>query len=163
MSATASCQKISFGSSSAWISSRSCSSYQSPSESAFWKIVGFDVTPTTASSSISFCSVPSRSHCRESESIQTLCPCSLSSCRRDFAMRQLLFHSGDLFQPLHVALPTVELCLEEGPDEIGGELGPDDLGAEAEHVHVVVLDTLVGRVRIVADRGADPRQLAGRH
>ena len=44
---------------------------QSPVESAFWKIVGFDVTPTTASSSISRASSPVSSISRESESIQT--------------------------------------------------------------------------------------------
>ena len=41
------------------------------------------------------------------------------------------------------------------------ELGADHLGAEAEHVHVVVLDALVRGVDVVADRGADPRELAG--
>ena len=59
---------------------RSCSSYQSPSASAFWKIVGLEVTPTTASSSIRRASSPVSSISRESESIQALTPCSLSSC-----------------------------------------------------------------------------------
>ncbi len=40
--------------------------------------------------------------------------------------------------------------------------GADDLGAQAEDVHVVVLDRLVGAVEVVADRGPDARQLAGR-
>src|SRR5688500_2566770 len=162
MSCTASRKKTSRTSSSSRSTSRSWSSYQSPSAIDFWKIVGFDVTPTTASSSIRFCRVPSRYHWRESESIQTLWPCSLSACRRDFAMRQLLFHSRDLLQPLHVTLGAVEPCLEEGTDELRRELPPDDLRPEAEDVHVVVLDALMGRVRVVADRGADPRQLAGR-
>ncbi len=38
---------------------------------AFWKIVGLDVTPVTASSSIIRFSSPVLSHSRESESIQT--------------------------------------------------------------------------------------------
>ena len=41
---------------------------------AFWKMVGFEVTPTTASSRISFSRKPVSSHSREIESIQTLCP-----------------------------------------------------------------------------------------
>ena len=53
MSSIASARKISFGSSVCFITSRSCSSYQSPSAIAFWKIVGLEVTPTTASSLIS--------------------------------------------------------------------------------------------------------------
>ena len=40
--------------------------------------------------------------------------------------------------------------------------GADDLRAEAEHVHVVVLDRLVGAVEVVADRRADAGHLAGR-
>ena len=51
--------------------SRSWSLYQSPSAMAFWKIVGLDVTPVTASSSIIRFSSPVLSHSRESESIQT--------------------------------------------------------------------------------------------
>ena len=42
-----------------------------PSESAFWKIVGFDVTPTTASSSIIRFSSPVWTRSRESVSNQT--------------------------------------------------------------------------------------------
>ena len=41
---------------------RSCSSYQSPVDSAFSKIVGFEVTPTTASSSISRCELARLEH-----------------------------------------------------------------------------------------------------
>ena len=46
-----------------------------PVDSAFSKIVGFDVTPTTASSSISRSSSPVSSISRERESTQTLTPC----------------------------------------------------------------------------------------
>jgi hypothetical protein len=71
--------KISFGSRSCRSTSRSWSSYASPAETAFWKMVGFDVTPTTASSRIIRSSSPERSMSRERKSIQTLCPCSESS------------------------------------------------------------------------------------
>ena len=86
MSSCASAKKISVGSSVSRETACSCSSYQSPSASAFWKIVGFEVTPTTASSSISRASSPVSSISRESESIQTLTPCALSSCSLDVAM-----------------------------------------------------------------------------
>ena len=52
---------------------------------------------------------------------------------------------------------------EERAHELGGEARPDHLGAEAEHVHVVVLDALVRGVDVVADRRADPDELARRH
>ena len=68
------------------MTSASRSSYQSPEESAFWKIVGLEVTPTTASSFISRASSPVSSISRESESIQTLTPCLDSLCRRDWAI-----------------------------------------------------------------------------
>src|SRR3954465_7861400 len=53
---------------------------------AFWKIVGLEVTPTTASSLIRRSRSPSLSSGRDRKSIQTLWPCSESSCRRDVAI-----------------------------------------------------------------------------
>ena len=67
----------------------------------------------------------------------------------------------DLLQPPHVALGTVEACAEERLDEVARDARADDFGAEAEDVHVVVLDALVRGVDVVADRGPDPRLLAG--
>jgi hypothetical protein len=49
MSSRASARKISFGSDSVAVSSLICSSYASPPAIAPWKIVGFEVTPTTPS------------------------------------------------------------------------------------------------------------------
>src|SRR3954468_55748 len=68
---------------------------------------------------------------------------------------------SDLFQPTHVAFPAVELCTQERADELAGQLRADHLRADAEDVHVVVLDALVRRVRVVADGGPDARELAG--
>src|SRR5207302_124880 len=82
--------KISFGSSSEASSSFSCTSYQSPVDRAFWKIVGFDVTPVTASSVISLASWPLSSISRESESIQTLWPRPESRFRLDSGLGMLL-------------------------------------------------------------------------
>src|SRR5215213_4769343 len=143
MSSSARRKKISRGSSSSSRHSRSWSSYASPSASAFWKMVGFDVTPTTASSSIIRFSSPLSSHSRESESIQTLWPCSESSCRRDLDIQTFFLDRFHLLQTPHVALAAVEPRAEEGADELAGELRSDDLGADAENVHVVVLYPLV--------------------
>src|SRR5919108_2531502 len=68
----------------------------------------------------------------------------------------------DFLQPAHVALSTVERRAEKGADELAAELCADDLRSDADHVHVVVLDTLMCREGIVARRGADSNQLAGR-
>lgn len=50
-----------------------------------------------------------------------------------------------------------------GADDFAGNLDADDAGAEAEHVHIVVLDPLVRRVGIVAQAGAGSADLVGRY
>src|SRR3954451_22838780 len=160
MSCNASEKKILDGSS---VSSRSffrSSSYASPDESAFWKIVGFDVTPVTASSFIIFSSSPVLTRSRESVSNQTACPRSLSSCSRDFAIFHLPFHLGDLEQPRHVAFAAVEGRIQKCRHELARQRRAHDLGAEAQHVHVVVLDALMRAVGVVTDRCPDARHLA---
>src|SRR6266704_6736262 len=78
-------------------------------------------------------------------------------------MRSVPFQVLDHLESYHVTLAATETCREKSHDEIACERRPDDLRAEAEDVHVVVLDALVGRVHIVANRRADPRELGGRH
>src|ERR1019366_6568114 len=124
-------------------------------------MVGFVVTPTTASSFISRLSSPVSSIVRESESIHTDCPRLLSLCRFDSATTHLPFHRFNFSQSLYVTIAAVESCAEEGAHELGSETRADHLGAEAEHVHVVVLDALVRGVGVVADRGADAAHLRG--
>src|SRR5215207_5618361 len=125
-------------------------------------MVGFDVTPTTASSRIRRASPPLLSRSRERKSIQTLWPSSDSSCRRDLAM-SCAFHFLDFFQPPTVPLASIEFCPEKDADEIGRELRAHHLGAEAQDVHVVVLDPLMRRVDVVADGRADAGKLVRRH
>src|SRR5689334_4441818 len=125
-------------------------------------MVGFDVTPTTASSSIIRASSPLRSRWRERKSIQTLCPSSESACSRDLAIGGFPFHLLDLLKPSDVALAAIEARAQERTCEVRGEFFPHDLGSQAQDVHVVVLYPLVRRVRVVADRSADPRKLVGR-
>src|SRR5664279_1332569 len=124
-------------------------------------MVGFVVTPTTASSFMSFFSEPDSSMCRDSESIQTDWPFALSACRFDLAMCHLSFHRSHFFQPSYVALAAVELRSEKRAHELDRETRPDHLGAEAENVHVVVLEALMRGIRVVADRGPDTGDVAG--
>src|SRR5262249_48948711 len=60
----------------------------------------------------------------------------------------------ELPEPADVALAAVEAGVDERAHELGGDGGADDLRAEAQHVHVVVLDALVRAVALVADGGA---------
>src|SRR5688572_13148601 len=117
--------------------------------------------PVTASSSSMRRSSPSWTNARERKSIQTDCPRPASSCNLDFIALHLLLHGCDLRQAGHVPLAAVELRAEEDGDELARDGRADDLRAEAEHVHVVVLDRLVGAVEVVADRRADAGHLAG--
>src|SRR5438309_11357420 len=104
-------------------------------------------------------SSPDSSIVRESESIQTDWPRLLSLWRFESAITHLPFHGFDFSQSLYVTFAAVESCPEEGADEVGREARADHLRAEAEHVHVVVLDALMRRVDVVACRGADPALL----
>src|SRR5689334_8018196 len=160
MSVIASCRKVSFRSSSSANTWRIWSSYRSPCAIAFWKMVGFDVTPVTASSSSSRASPPLVRSSRERLSIHTLWPSSDSSCRRELAMIRP-FHRLDFLQSPQVTPAAVEPCPEERPHELAGKLGADDLGTQTENVHIVVLYPLVRGVRVMADRGADSGELAG--
>src|SRR5919106_374985 len=84
-------------------------------------MVGFEVTPTTASSRIIRSSSPRRSMSRDRKSIQTLCPWAESVCRRDSVM-SCSFHLFDLLQPPYVTLSSVESCPQEGEHELACEL-----------------------------------------
>src|SRR5947209_6982257 len=139
MSCRASEKKICSGSSVSASNVRMSSSYASPDESAFWKIVGFEVTPETASSSIIRFSSPEWTRSRESVSNHTDCPRAARSCSRDLAILHRPFHLGDLQQPGDVPLPTVEGRVQKRSDELACQRRADDLGAETQHVHVVVL------------------------
>src|SRR5262245_36173868 len=124
-------------------------------------MVGFDVTPTTASSRIIRASSPVSSHSRDTESTQTLCPRSESSCSLDLGIDSLLLHRLDLLQAPHVALAAVEARAEEGAHELARELRADDLRTEAQDVHVVVLYPLVCGICVVTHRGSYAGELAG--
>src|SRR4051812_10300927 len=108
MSCSASEKKISLGSSVSPSSRLRSSSYASPLESAFWKIVGSGVTPAPPPPSTTPPSPPVFPGPRDSVSTHTACPCSLSSCSRDFPPLHHPFHLCDLQQPCDITLAAVE-------------------------------------------------------
>src|SRR6266568_4390910 len=132
MSCRASEKKISLASSVFPSSRFRSSSYASPVESAFWKIVGFDVTPTTASSSIILFSSPVRTRSRESVSNHTDCPRAESSWSRDLATFHHPFHVRDHLQARDVALAAVEGRTEKCFHQLACQRRPDDFRAQAE-------------------------------
>lgn len=54
-----------------------------------------------------------------------------------------------------------EARLEEGVDQLVGDIRSDDPRTEAEHVRIVVLHSLMGGVRVVGDHRPDTRHLVG--
>ena len=68
----------------------------------------------------------------------------------------------DLVEPATVPALGAETGAEERADHLARERWPDDPLAEAEDVHVVVLDTLARRVGVVADTSAEARVLVDR-
>lgn len=69
----------------------------------------------------------------------------------------------DSFEPAGVAFFAGELRPEEGLDEFDGDGFADDPGADANDIHVIVFDALVGGVAVVADAGPDAGDFVGRH
>jgi hypothetical protein len=69
---------------------------------------------------------------------------------------------GDLPEPALEGLAAAEPGIEVGADQVQRQPLPDDLRAETEHVGVVVLDRLVGRMHVVAEGRADAGDLVGR-
>src|SRR5206468_11523579 len=123
-------RKISFRSSVSCSTSFSCSSYASPLAIAFWKIVGFVVTPTTASSVIRRFSSPSSSMVRERESIHTLWPRALSLSRFESAILHLPFLRFHLLQTRRVAVLVQVPRAEERAHELSGHARADHLAAQ---------------------------------
>ena len=74
---------------------------------------------------------------------------------------ELLLQRVDLAKAANVPHFVSEVGAQECVDTFAGGFGADDAGAQNEHVHVVVLDTLVGRVRVVTESGTNPTKLVG--
>src|SRR6185312_9847825 len=70
-------------------------------------------------------------------------------------------HVGELGDPAAELFRRRELGVEVGGDQVPGEPGTDDLRADAQDVDVIVLDALVRRMHVMADRGPDALHLVG--
>jgi hypothetical protein len=62
-----------------------------------------------------------------------------------------------------MALLGGKFRIEEGADQFQRHRLADDSTAQHQHVHVVVLDSLVCRIMVVAEAGADTWNLVGRN
>src|SRR5262249_52558488 len=78
-------------------------------------------------------------------------------------LRRPSFNSGDLGEASAVSLGAAERRSDEGLRVIPGDLDAHDPPAQAQDVHVVVLDPLADRVMVVAQAGPDPSHLVGGH
>ena len=76
---------------------------------------------------------------------------------------QGILERRDLRQPPQVAVLAREPGVQKRFHELARQLVADDPAAEHEHVHVVVLDALVGGVAVVAQARANPGDTVGRH
>ncbi len=85
------------------------------------------------------------------------------TCRsiREFACEGVGFDVEHLVQPPQVAFFVGEVGGQKRPDEFHREFFANDPGSDAEHVHIVVLDSLVCRVRVVTHAGANAGDFVG--
>ena len=70
-------------------------------------------------------------------------------------LRAARFNIIHLCQPAEVALLPRESRSEECLDQLSRKLDADDTGAKAKDIHVVVLDSLMGGLGVVAKAGAN--------
>ena len=73
-----------------------------------------------------------------------------------------VFALEDFVEAPHVALLVGERSAHERRDDLAYERGADDAAADAQDVHVVVLDALARRVGVVAGGRPHARDLIGR-
>ena len=117
--------------------------YHSPVASAFWKIVGFEVTPTIASSFIRRAKLARLQHlARDRVDPQARRP-PRTTHAVGLAILHLLLHRCDFLNRATYRSPPSKRAPRKARTSSTARLGADHLGAEAEHVHVVVLDALV--------------------
>ena len=64
-------------------------------------------------------------------------------------------------QPLAACLVALILCPKKGNNQGGRKLGSHHPPAQAEHIHIVMHDTLGSRISIVANGGIHALQLVG--
>lgn len=80
---------------------------------------------------------------------------------RKLARENTSLNIHDLGQSGCVSGSGAIASIQEGSHDFESEFGTDHASADAEDVHVVVLDTLPGRVGVVADASADAGEFVG--
>jgi hypothetical protein len=75
----------------------------------------------------------------------------------------LLLESGHLGQASDVSLGSAKGRRNKSLNVIPGDLDTHHPSAQAEDVHFVVFDPLADRIMVVAQTGANPFYLIGRH
>src|ERR1035441_5980382 len=71
------------------------------------------------------------------------------------------FEPGDLTKTAPVTLGAAEGCLQKCSDQLPGERIPNHVPAQADHVHVVVLDTLARRETFMDETRPHTRHFVG--
>src|SRR5579871_2468555 len=71
------------------------------------------------------------------------------------------FQSVDFAEPAHVTLFVGKFGVAICFDKFLGQCDTDNARAQHEHVHLIVLHALMRGISIVAEAGADSRQLVG--
>lgn len=82
---------------------------------------------------------------------------------RKLARQDTSFNVEDLGQAESVPGSGGIASTEERPNDLESQLGADDPSADAEDIHIIVLNALTSRVGIVAEAGANTRKLVGSH
>ena len=80
---------------------------------------------------------------------------------RKLARQNSAFDVDDLSKPSGVAGGRAVPSAQKRPNHLESMLRADHSGADAQDVHVVMLDPLPGGVSVVAKTGANPRELIG--
>jgi hypothetical protein len=86
---------------------------------------------------------------------------ALALAVRKLARQNSAFDVDDLSEPSGVAGGRAISSAQKRPNHLESMLRADDSGADAQDIHVVMLDPLPSGIGIVAKAGANPRELVG--
>src|SRR5262249_22428390 len=82
---------------------------------------------------------------------------------RNCFRRVTLFNAEGFRQAAAVALFTGEACLQEDRAQIFGQLHANHARPHHQHIHIIMLHSLMRRVAVMAKAGADARDFVGCH
>jgi hypothetical protein len=82
---------------------------------------------------------------------------------RKLARENAALDVNDLCQASGVSGSGTVASVQECSNDLEGQLGTDHSSADAEDVHVVMLNSLSSGIRVVTEAGANPRELVRRH